>query len=315
VTTVREPPTNVRPEARREVGQVDRPPAQVRTTAPRAKPAATVMTANLLAWTLAMVSMLGLAFLAFVFVLSPLQQHRSQDLLYTQLRSELAAATAPFGVTAIRPGAPVAILDIADLGLRQVVVQGTAGSDLRTGPGHARDTVLPGQVGTTVLFGRSTTYGAPFTDITTLARGQRIRVVTGQGAFVYRVEDVRHDGDAEPPALTGIQSRLVLVTTEGSFLRPSRTVYVDALLASPPTVTPPRSAVFLAPFEEPMASEPSALLPLVLWLLGLIAAVSFVAWGSLRWGALQTWLVGVPLVLAALWGCCDSAALLLPNLM
>lgn len=279
------------------------------------QPARAVTTANLLAWSFALVSAMGLAFLSFVFVLSPLQQHRSQDLLYTELRSQLAAATAPFGVTPIPAGDPVAILDIGDLGVRQVVVEGTAGSDLRNGPGHERDTVLPGQVGTTVVYGRSTTYGAPFKDLTELQPGQRIRVVTGQGAFVYQVEDVRHDGDPQPPALTGTQSRLVLVTAEGSFLQPSTTVYVDALLVRDPTVTPPRTPVYVAPFEAPMASDPSALLPLVLWLLGLLAAGSFVVWGSLRWGGPQTWLIGVPLVLATVWGCCDSVALLLPNLM
>ncbi len=278
------------------------------------RPAA-VKAANLTAWSLGLVSMLCLAFLAFVFVLSPLQQHRSQDLLYSEFRSQLAAVTAPFGVQAIEPGVPVAILDIGDLGLRQVVVEGTAGSDLRLGPGHERDSVLPGQAGTSILYGRSTTYGAPFGDITSLRPGQRIRVVTGQGTFVYQVEDVRHDGDVAPPALGADQSRLVLVTMEGSLLQPSRTVYVDALLTSDPTVTPPRPAVLMAPFESPTASDSSALLPLVLWLLALICAGCFGVWASLNWGGPQTWLVGVPLVLAALWGACDSAALLLPNLM
>jgi sortase A len=42
------------------------------------------------------------------------------------------------------------------------VVEGTASSDLLDGPGHLRSTVLPGQVGTSVVMGRAKTYGAPF---------------------------------------------------------------------------------------------------------------------------------------------------------
>ena len=49
----------------------------------------------------------------FLLVLSPLQQSRAQDVLYTQFRSELAAATAPFGVDPIPPGDPVALLEVA----------------------------------------------------------------------------------------------------------------------------------------------------------------------------------------------------------
>lgn len=276
---------------------------------------AALSTANALAWAFSVFSGLSLVFLAFLFVLSPLQQQRSQDLLYAQFRAELSAATAPFGVTDIDPGAPIAVLDIPDLGLRQVVVEGTAGSDLRSGPGHERDTTLPGQIGTSVVFGRSTTYGAPFADLASLRPGQRIHVVTGQGAFTYAIEDVRHDGDLAPAALEPDQSRLVLVSTEGSSLRPSSTLYVDALLVGAPTVTPPRAPVYLPAWELPMATDTSALLPLVLWLLVLIGAGVFSVWGVLRWGALQTWIIGFPVALAALWGSCDSAALLLPNLM
>ena len=100
-------------------------------------------------------------FVAFLLVLSPLQQSRSQDVLYTQFRSELDAATAPFGVDPIPPGHPVALLAIPAIGVNQVVVEGTASRDLRDGPGHYRVTTLPGQLGTSVIFGRSTTYGAP----------------------------------------------------------------------------------------------------------------------------------------------------------
>ncbi len=286
------------------------PAAQASATA---SPAAQAV--NALSWTIAAVGGFALAFLAFLLVLSPLQQARAQDLLYSEFRSQLAAATAPFGVDPIAPGSPVAVVDVPALELRQVIVEGTAGADLRQGPGHQRATPLPGQVGTSVVYGRSTTYGGPFGDLTSLVAGDRVTIVTGQGSFRYKVDGVRHDGDPEPPAPVGNESRLLLVSTEGTFLRASTTVFVDATLDGSATVTPPHTITMVPPFEAPMASDTSALLPLALWLLVLVGVAAFVVWGVLRWGRHQTWLIAFPLAAAALWGASDAAALLLPNLV
>ncbi|MDX6308399.1 MAG: sortase [Nocardioidaceae bacterium] len=269
----------------------------------------------MLSWFFAVLSGFALFFVAFLMVLSPLQESRAQAVLYTQFRSELAAATAPFGVTPIPPGSPVAVIDIQALGIRQVVVEGTSGEDLRSGPGHLRVTAFPGQAGTSVIFGRSTTYGGPFRDLPKLHRGDPIQVTTGQGVFTYQVEDVRRSGDPQPPALRADQSRLLLVTTDSSTLGALSTVYIDALLVGTPAVTPPRQAVLVPDYENEMASDPSALLPLALWLFALVATGVFAAWGVVRWGSGQTWLVVIPVLLAVLWGASDNAAMLLPNLM
>ena len=120
----------------------------------------------------------------------------------------------------------------------------------------------------------------PFKDIADLHRGDPIQVTTGQGVFDYRVEDVRGQGDPQPPALTADQARLLLVTTDSSTLGAMSTVYVDALLTSPAAVTPPRAALYCPPSENEMASDPSAYLPLVLWLFALVGVAAFAAWGS-----------------------------------
>ena len=104
-----------------------------------------------------------LFFVAFLLVLSPIQQSRAQSVLYTQFRSELDAATAPFGVDPIPPGDPVALIEVPAVGHPAGRRRGHRRSrDLRNGPGHLRVTPLPGQLGTSVIFGRSTTYGGPF---------------------------------------------------------------------------------------------------------------------------------------------------------
>ena len=122
-----------------------------------------------------------------VLFLGGLSQERDQSALYQRFRGELAAATAPTGGT-IAPGAPVALLVVPSLGLEQVVVEGTASGDLLAGPGHRRDTVLPGQTGVSLLYGRTRSYGAPFAKITSLQAGDQIVTQTAQGRSTFRVE-------------------------------------------------------------------------------------------------------------------------------
>ena len=88
-------------------------------------------------------------------------------------------------------GDPVGRLRIPAIGLRTVVVEGTDPGELRDGPGHYPDSVLPGERGTVALAGHRTTYGAPFRHVDALDRGDRIEVDTPYGAFTYRVDDTR----------------------------------------------------------------------------------------------------------------------------
>lgn len=266
-------------------------------------------------WGLAAVPGACVFFILFLLVLSPVQEQRDQDVLYTQFRSELAAATAPIGTSVVAPGAPVALLEVPAIGLRQVVVNGTSGYDLRHGPGYLRTTPLPGQAGTSAIFGRSTTYGAPFAHIGSLTKGSQIQVTTGQGVFVYRVLDVRHEGDPQPPALANGAGRLLLVSTDRTSWGAQHTLYVDASLASKAAPTPPHPVQFVPTYENEMQSDPSQLLPLTLWLFLLVLVVAFASWGVVHWGKAQTWVIVVPVALVALWCASDSASVLLPNLM
>jgi len=89
------------------------------------------------------------------------------------------------------PGDPVGRLRIPAIGLRTVVVEGTDPEELRDGPGHYPDSVLPGERGTVALAGHRTTYGAPFRRVDALERGDRIDVDTPYGSFTYRVDATR----------------------------------------------------------------------------------------------------------------------------
>jgi sortase A len=266
-------------------------------------------------------AVLALATFCYVLWFSALPQAQAQARLYGQLRaelSELSDTTAPLGGQ-IRAGDPVALIEAPDIGLRQVVVEGTASSQLSAGPGHRRDTPLPGQPGVSVLYGHSTAFGAPFGRLASLRPDETITVTTGQGQFHYRVTDVRRAQDPLPVALRGSAGRLTLVTAEGDGWRtgwaPDHVLYVDADLVDPAQPGLPSRPAAVPTAEKAMQTDPYALIPLVLWLQGLVAAALAVTWARLRWGRRQTWLVGLPVLLACAWGALEAGSFLLPNLL
>jgi len=270
-------------------------------------------------WIMIVCSVVALWVLLFSFVLSGLQESRDQHELYGQLREELALATAPLG-GAIDPGSPVAVVQIPALKVNDlVVVEGTAAGDLQSGPGHRRDTVLPGQHGTSIVYGRSVMFGAPFARVTTLHPGATIEVTTGQGDFTYVVDRVRRIGDPLPAPIGADSGRLMLVTSEGygwqTGWAPNRTVYVDATLQGKTVPASPGRPLAIPAMEKAMQGDSGALVGLVLWLAALVLVVGAVVWGRVRWGQWQTWLVGVPVVLACAWGSTQLALQLLPNLV
>ena len=256
---------------------------------------------------------------AQMLYLGGVAQDREQDALYAQFRGELAAATAPIGpVTAV--GAPVATLSIPHIGVEQVVVEGTASGDLLSGPGHLRNTVLPGQLGTSAVFGRASTYGAPFARIGELVRGDRIDVTTAQGATRFTVLGVRRAGDPLPQPRPESAARLVLVSGDSSgsrlpSLSPGGVVYVDAE-ADEAFDTPAGLPRVVPDSEQVMGTESGAVLPLLTLCLALLLALTFgVIAARQRFGAALVWVVATPVVIAVAWVTTDVVMRLLPNLM
>jgi sortase A len=265
------------------------------------------------------ISLLAAWSVGYALGLSALQENRSQAELYASFRESLAdPQSEPTG--AISPGTPVVLLQAARAGIHDVVVvEGTAAADLEAGPGHRRDTVLPGQPGVSVLMGRSAAFGGPFGAITALRPGDLLSTTTAQGSFTYRVDRVRRAGDPLPVPLAGTAGRLTLETSVAAGWRsgwaPSGTVYVDATLQGTAVAIPPGRPASVPAAEAAMAGDTGALMPLVLWLQGLALVALAMVWARVRWGGWQTWLVGGPLVLAALWGVSSTAIQLLPNLL
>ncbi len=267
-------------------------------------------------------TVLLLSFVAYATTFSWLQYNRAQTLEYSELRSSLAQATTPVGQLdnngdLVAPGTPIALLNIPALGISQVVSEGTTGSDLRSGPGHRRDTVMPGQAGISVIMGRQTTFGGPFGSINQLVPGNTITVTTGQGLNTFRVIDVRHQNDPQPTGIPTVGGRLELITADGLPLAPVGGLYVDAELVSKVQTTPSlvMSYPALPDEERAMGQDPAA------WgvagaAFALFLAVGLVlAWLWRAWGRRQTWLIGVPVAVVLAATVADQVLNALPNLI
>jgi sortase A len=288
-------------------------PSPTRTATQQAPdPAVTSVTS-----VLTMVALVCLWAAAQLMFLGGLSQDRDQQLLYTEFRTELAGATAPIGPV-VPVGDPVALLTVPRLGIQKVVVEGTASGDLLAGPGHRRDTVLPGQEGTSVVYGRGATYGAPFRDVPELVEGDAIEVVSAQGTLTFHVLDVRRAGDPLPQPAAAGHARLTLVTAEGSgsmaAITPDRVVYVDAE-APEAFPAPPGRPGGIPDSEQALGRDTGALPLLTLCLAGLLAATLGLLWARGRWSAPLVWVVGSPVLLGLAWLTTDVGMRLLPNLI
>lgn len=270
---------------------------------------------------LSIAAVLLLGFAADLTFVGALHHNRDQRVGYSALRLELAKGKAPVGPLdylgqPLPNGSPVALLDIPEIGLHEVVFEGTTSRVLEMGAGHARSTMLPGQAGTSVIMGRRAAYGGPFRDIGGLRPGEEFTATTGQGKSTYKVLDVRRAGDPIPAAPAAGSGRLQLITATGPAYQPNGVLRVDADLVS---ATQPAPVVTfniapLAKAESPLQGDSSVLGALVLWAEALLVAAGLIAAARVRWGSWQAWIVGLPLLSALGLAVADRVAQLLPNL-
>jgi len=271
---------------------------------------------------LAIVVALVVGFLGNVLVVSHVQHTVAQQQLGDEFRLALAEGTAPVSEgdvddVLLSDGDPVAYLEIPALGVHEIVVEGTNSATLRAGPGHRRDSVLPGQIGTSVIMGRAAAYGGPFGRIQELQPGDRFSVVTGQGSMTYEVLGVRYAGDPAPPAPAKGESRLILETARGAAYMPSGIARVDAVLTSNarPAGVRQTTSVSLPAADRELAGDTSTAWGLV-FALQLLLAIEFAAvWALRHVGARKTWVVFVPAILLGSLLAADQAVRLLPNLL
>ncbi|MGH3072930.1 MAG: sortase [Gaiellaceae bacterium] len=84
-------------------------------------------------------------------------------------------------------GDAVARLRIPALGVEEIVVNGTDSATLKRGPGRYLGSAMPGEGQLVYVAGHRTTYGAPFSRIDHLRKGDRVVVELPYATFQYRV--------------------------------------------------------------------------------------------------------------------------------
>lgn len=256
-----------------------------------------------------LLAVLVLGFAGYLYFLSGVQEARAQTSMYATLQQELSKATAPLGSPV--PGTPVAVLSIPAIGVRnEVVVEGTSPENLTLGPGHLRDTPLPGQAGISVLYGRRATFGAPFSRVPGLRPGDKITVTTGQGTHLYVV---KLTGDSRGRILVNRAPNQLMLLTADSRIAPSHYTEVDADLTSSVQVNPGGRAG-VSPAEIALGNDPAALILCLAWGLALALVAAGGTMAVIRWSKWPGYLVIVPIALAVAWNLYQNLAALLPNL-
>lgn len=297
-----------------------RPPKRLPRQLPQYAPL--TRTQLLIRASLGLVAALLAAFLIDLLGLSHLQHLVAQQQARATFTAQLAEGTAPVsegdvdGVL-LADGVPVARLEIPALGINEIIGEGTTSAVLAKGPGHRRDTPLPGQGGVSVIMGRASAFGGPFARIQELPPGEAISVVTGQGEQLYRVVGVRYAGDPAPAAVASGRARMVLETARGGPYLPLGIVRVDAELVSTTQANGSRLTTYatLPNAARELASDPSTVWALVFALQFLLLAEVAAVYAFRRFGWARTWVVFVPVLTLGCLLVADQITRLLPNLL
>ena len=110
--------------------------------------------------------------------------------------------------------------------------EGTNTPSLKRGPGHYIETAMPGELGTCVIAGHRTTYGAPFNKVDQLVNGDQIILETTEGKqFTYLVTGKMEVLPNDLSALKQTEYASLILTTSTPKFYATRMLLVFAKLA------------------------------------------------------------------------------------
>jgi sortase A len=112
------------------------------------------------------------------------------DTSAARLRESLPRAAAAWRTSSQR-GDAVARLRIPALGVGEIVVNGTDHDSLKRGPGRYLGSAMPGEGRLVYIAGHRTTYGAPFSRIDRLHKGDRVSLELPYATIEYVVTGSR----------------------------------------------------------------------------------------------------------------------------
>ena len=205
-------------------------------------------------------------------------------------------------------GDAVAHLQIPDIGVDKIVVEGVGVGDLKRGPGHYPGSPLPGQAGNAAIAGHRTTYGAPFFRLDELEQGAEILVTTQQGSFRYEVFETQIVDKSQTDVLNEYgDNRLTLTACHPKYSARQRIVVV-AELSGPALPSNPAGQVS---FED--ISGGGGLITTILYGL-LCASIWLFAWALGRvWRKWPAYLVGLPFFMVGLFYFFEEFSQVLPS--
>ena len=185
----------------------------------------------------------------------------------TTVATTTVATTIPIAPTAdpVLDGESIARLRIPRLGLDWQVVEGVTVADLKDGPGHFRETVMPGQLGNSAIAGHRTSNGHPFLELDQLEVGDLIEITTLVGAYTYAVTESLvvkpSEYAAVIPTIDPTVATIALITCDPAYTARNRLVVRATLVPEassqvftpPPTTQPPLTVDTLLPTGSTIA--------------------------------------------------------------
>jgi sortase A len=109
--------------------------------------------------------------------------YRSQQRLEAEWERQAANVNTP-AAPVIPPDQMLTRVVIPKIGLDAIVVEGASRKELSEGPGHMKQTAMPGQTGNAVITGHRDTF---FRHIYELVKGDKIQVRRAGSVFTYEV--------------------------------------------------------------------------------------------------------------------------------
>ncbi len=221
--------------------------------------------------TLVWAGLLLLGLVAYQLWGTGLETQRAQNRLEDEFAQLLAEATTPPTTNAgtvttgvvppvtapSRPTKALALIRIPTAGVSDIVVDGVSASALRQGPGHVRETPLPGRPGNSAIAGHRSSYGAPFGDLDRVRKGDTVEVTTIEGQFVYTVTGVEivEPTRTDVMATTSSKKTLTLITCHPRYSTDKRLIVFASLTSSEPNST-------LSSTTVPSSTLPSTTVPI-----------------------------------------------------
>lgn len=221
------------------------------------------------------------------------------------------------------PGNAIDHMVIPKIGVDKYVVQGIGEQDLRRGPGHYPETVLPGELGNAAIAGHRTTYGAPFFDLDHLKPGDDIFLTDTQSRrWDYKVDRSFVVSPTDVSVLDPTSfAQLTLTTCNPRFSATNRLIVTARLFGQVPLPVPAPSVARPNPPQlvadktlghgKSSAWTPALLygaIVILLWI-GVRLAIN----RTRRWARAGAYIVGIGICLVPLWFCFENVSLLLPQ--